>query len=373
MKKDKWWAYAISTGAALSPIHNVWLTNLTSVNDEPYLFIPQVGFYLITLGSMFYVLRNWEDIKDEGFGNSWLVWALLLIIFAIGLSGVNYTGVKIAAPLLTGVMWAALYLSSRRLGPQIFKPLAIGAAVASVGVIISAIIHPGELTGGLLFEYNYDIVVGYILLGAVLYSGRYRFPLIALSVTAIFLTGSPEGVFALFVLLVVVIIRKDIGRRVLYATVPLVIIAALWLGLGFGQNLYSYAFDITRGNDEVITKGENSGTALGYRLSVIGNEMAEIEPLGIGYTLTEFKTNTVHNVPLIIVQQLGWPGIIASLCWLAVGIAGWRIKRWRYAWSLVFGLVVFDHFIWTQLAPYWWMLVGVGFKYTEGNGLLNGA
>jgi len=35
-----------------------------------------------------------------------------------------------------------------------------------------------------------------------------------------------------------------------------------------------------------------------------------------------------------------------------------RRTRWKYAWVSVVALSVFDHYIWDQLAPAFWLLVG---------------
>lgn len=402
-KHDTFWAYLIGTGVALSPIHNLWLTRLTTNEDgQVWFFLPQFGYLLLILGSALFLVRNWDRVREAGLGDRRLVWGLAFVIGAIALSGTAYSDwPSRLAPFGTGLAFFGLYLAGRVIGSKSYTPVGGVTLLASVGVILHAVFYPGELTGGFVFERNYDIVVGYILLGAALYSGRFRLPLIALSLVAVFLTGSPEGIWSVFILGVVVLLRKDWGRPLLFVSVPLVAVVALWFGVGWGQDLYGYAFDIlqgektvayvpapeplpeatesTQGGDTVkdvvyIRRDSNDPPVVGERrenpltdrINVIRTEMESVEPLGDGYNLTEFRTDTVHNVPLIIVQQLGWPGIAAGVVWVVVGIAGWRVRRWRYAWTLMFALSVFDHFTWTQMAPYWWLLVGVGFSDTRG-------
>ena len=98
---------------------------------------------------------------------------------------------------------------------------------------------------------------------------------------------------------------------------------------------------------------------IAVRWEVIKEAMSNIKPLGDGFIVTEFASGTVHNVPLIIIQQLGWAGIIAALAWLWVSIWCLVKSRLKYAWALILALCVFDHFIWTQFAPLWWMVVGI--------------
>jgi len=72
-------------------------------------------------------------------------------------------------------------------------------------------------------------------------------------------------------------------------------------------------------------------------------------------------------VPLIIVDQIG---PLAGLAWLWVTIACLVKTKWRYAFIAVIALSLFDHYIWTQAAPYWWVLVGVSTTSTIKSDLI---
>ncbi len=103
-----------------------------------------------------------------------------------------------------------------------------------------------------------------------------------------------------------------------------------------------------------------------YRLAVIKRAMTNIKPFGDGYSVTIFNRTTVHNVPLIIVQQLGYPGVAAGIAWVLVAITGlWKAKRWRMLWVAVLAMSVFDHFVWAQFAPWWWLMAGVSLTGQE--------
>jgi len=80
--------------------------------------------------------------------------------------------------------------------------------------------------------------------------------------------------------------------------------------------------------------------------------------LGDGYNLTAYTVHTVHQVPIVIVQQLGWPGVVASLAWLWVVVWCLVKTRWKYAFTLILALSVFDHYVWSQLAPLFPALIG---------------
>ena len=250
-----------------------------------------------------------------------------------------------------------LYLVAHQLGKDIFLPLAVGAGIASLGVIAYSAINPSTVSGGFVFEHNYDILAGYVLLGSALFLHRYQWLLSALALIAIFLSGSPEGLFAVGVLAIVVLLRRDWSVKLGIVAGSLAIIALLYFGLGYGQRLYNYTMQVAT-DEPTVSSADTS--ALGYRLLVIKESMQSISLLGDGYNLTNFgKEANVHNVPLVIVQQLGWPGVLAGLAWLWVTIWCLVKTRLKYVWALVLALSVFDHFIWTQLAPWWWAIAGV--------------
>jgi len=362
-KPSRWWSTIIGAGITLSPIHNQYLTQLTSNSKgETLFFLPAFGYLLLVMGAGLFLLNNWQRVKEVGWGDRRVVSCLLFIVLAISASGVAYTGLQARfAPMGMGLALFALYLCGRVLGKDMFLPLAVGAVIASLGVIAHQVVHPGVITGGFVFEDNYDIVVGYVLLGTALFIHRRQWVLAGLALVAILLTGSPEGLFALGVVGVVILARRDWGRKLAIVLAPVVIIAVLGIVSGYGQHLYGYTEKVASG--ETASPYGDSGTqrdAIEYRFQVIGDAMSNIRPLGEGYNLTDFsRSPNVHNVPLVIVQQLGYPGILAGLAWLWVSIWCLVKTRWKYAWVLILALSVFDHFIWTQLAPYFWVLVGV--------------
>lgn len=380
-KRGKRWAYLIGIGLALFPIHNSRLTDLvTSGEGEVGFFLPSFGAALWILGSLLFITWNWEAVKQVGLGDRKVWIPLLVIVAAVGLSGVTADSFKdgIARPFAGGALFS-LYITARVLGRELFVPLAVGAAIACAGVIAHAIVFPGYLTGGYVFEYNYDVVVGYVLLGAALFVHRWQWVLVSLALVAIFLTGSPEGIFAVGVVGLFLLIRRDWSKRLLLALVPVAVVAVIWFSVGWGQDLYSYAVDVgrntpavpeTTGNYPVIGANVEEGDLMIYpvdpeqgavsqRLSVIKDTLLDIKPLGEGYNLTGFgEQENVHNVPLVLVQQLGWPGVLAGLAWLWVSVFCLIRTRWKYVWVCLIALCVFDHFVWTQLCCLWWPVVG---------------
>lgn len=342
-KHNRRWAIIIGVGLALSPVHNQWLTDLVTSDGEVGFFLPVFGWFIILLASGWFLTYNHKLID---FGSKAVYIPLLIIVVAIGVSGIKGNWPDV----FMGMFLFVVYLAARILGKDIFLPLAIGAGIASLGIIAYGILHPGIRTGGFVFERNYDIATGYILLGVALFPHKYQWLLAGLALVALFMSGSPEAIFAIGIIALVVIIRRDWTKKLIYASCAGVVIAIVYFALGHGQELYAYTASIIFDHEQV---------AIPLRLEVISIAMAGISPLGEGYNLTAFTPLTVHNVPLIIVQQLGYAGILAGIAWLWVSIWCLIKTRMKYVWVLILALSVFDHFIWTQLAPLWWAVVGV--------------
>ena len=364
--KERLWVILIGVGLALSPIHNLWLTELaTNSQGETLFFLPAFGYLLLIMGVGLCLLYNWEKVRANGLGDKRIWIPLLVIVGAIGLSGIAIDGSiqdKIA-PLGMGAVLFALYLAARILGKELFYPLAIGAAIGSLGIIAHQTIYPGAVTGGFVFEQNCDIATGYILLGAALFIHRWRWVLASLAIVALLASGTPEAVFALGVVGLFGLIRRDWSKRIIPMVAVLGLLLTVGLATGQLQGAYSYVRDsITRTPTAYYTSPEGEErlvSPLDVRWLVIRDAMTDIQPLGDGYGVTNFRPTTVHNVPLILIQQMGWPGVLAAVAWLWVTIWCLRRTRWKYAWVSVIALSIFDHFLWTQLAPVFWLLVGV--------------
>ena len=84
--------------------------------------------------------------------------------------------------------------------------------------------------------------------------------------------------------------------------------------------------------------------------------MQPLRMFGNGYVITEFYATIPHNIMLIIVEQVGF---LAAGAWLVVTFYLLLKTKWKYAWIMFIALGVWDHFIWTQAAPWFWVLCGV--------------
>lgn len=371
------WALVIGTGIALSPIHSLWLTNLTTINGQVWLFIPAIGHVIWIVGSLFFFVYrdNWQLLKSKTtWGNRMILVSLMVVVASMGISGFingQTLGLKFA-PLLMGVSLLALYLLSRVLGKDIFLPMLPLSLIVAASCIIDGIINPGEITGG--FITNYCASAGYMIFGVVVNKNRYQWLSVTFVVIALFFVGALEGLFALIVIGAVVLIRRDWGWRLLPLIGTSIIVILLWISLGHFLPLWDKMNLITLreiASGEHELNEETIDEATTYRTGTIINRMSDIKPFGRGYWVTmpynpdvvsgphdysEPEYEPVHNVPLVVVDQIG---PVAGAAWLLITLFCFIKYRWKYAWVSILALSVFDHFIWTQLAPYWWALVGV--------------
>lgn len=404
MTRNKAYAVVIGAGIMLFAIHNPYQPFIE------YSFLPQVGLMMTAIGVALYVVDNWGAIS-LGDKRIWI--PLLVIAVSIGASGIvqmvnGEVGIyKGFGPLMMGALLFLLYLTARSVGSDIFSPFLYAVVFGFVGCVLCGLVFPGRLTGGVISPTNYDIAAGLLVFGTVVSAVRKQWWLSTIALVGLFFCGAPEGIVAIAGLGLLVLIRRDWSRKLILPVASLILVAGIWCGVGAGIKLYSYTFWMgqtvwasVQGEDYynlnpdrpddpgnftgriVFTRGslieqygspnEDMGDKAGGEadMPVVSKNTADkvgekSSPdragilrmiFGTGYNLTDFSVDTIHNVPLVIVQQVG---PVAAVAWLWVTVFCLVKTKWKYAFSAVLILGVFDHYLWTQVAPWWWALVGV--------------
>lgn len=353
------WLIVIGLGLALIPIHNELLTNLATIGGRTIFFIPTFGFLLLIMGVAFFMLRNWEKVKQNGLGDKKIWIPLLIIVVAMAISGINAGSIRLAlSPLFMGVALFAVYIISRILGDDTFAMLMPFVVVGSVSIIISGIVSPGAYTGG--FITNYCASAGYLIFAVLVYRGKWQIPLILLALVALFFIGALEAVFVMAVLFIYLCIRRDFSKVFFLILGAVIILIGIWAALGYLTPLYegnqnlSILHNVLRGGCVVDASAMNDLTSGRWR--PILEAVRNFSFIGHGYSLSTVEGGIVHNVPLIIMHQIG---PFAALAWLFVSIYCIFKTGWKYAWMAVLAMAVWDHYLWTQFAPWWWALIGV--------------
>ena len=377
LKRNKRWAIVIGLGLALSPIHSLWLTELVTEDGVVGFFIPAFGMAIWFIGAGAFLVYNWESL---GLGNKWVYIPLFVIAGSMAISGfvsqptfgdkitpsiMDWVGIYSdkATPGLMGLVLVGIYVVSRTLGARLFRPLIplvlIGVVLAVIGGIVNSDQSYAEQPITLIT--NYCALAGFLILGGIVNQGRYQWVLLTVVLVGLFFVGALEAVFIVGVLGITMLLRRDIDKRLIISMGVVACLVILWAVLGNlaplyrgGSNNVETLFNVLVGTQPLTPQAMNMITS--GRWVIIVREMQNISFWGHGYSLSTVGGGIVHNIPLIIVHQIG---ILPAIAWVFVTAYCLIKTKWKYAWMAILAMCVFDHYLWTQFTPYWWALVGV--------------
>ena len=360
-------AYVAGLGLALMAFHVSWLPQQLAI------LVPQLGVLLIAGAMLVYAEkgRKW----DRG---PWYVWVpmLVIVLSAWARLAIDFS-LHTAAGAVFLTLMVPLYMMARDVGKSMFRVFAPLVVIEAASIVLYGATHQWARNGGLLSFTNYDMAAGFLAFGALLAFGKWQWAIMLTAAVGMVFTGAPEAAFILAVLAVAMAVRRDWVRR---NAVPLmvagIVVAALFV---FGPGFH-YATSILGGGrvpleigapgqvvDYLSDGADSLENPIGGRLRVIGDAMSRIGPLGHGLVLTEFTGTTVHNVPLIIIDQIG---PLAAMGWLAITSVCLVKSRWKYAWVGIVAMGVFDHYTWTMVAPWYWALAGASLTATNSDMVL---
>ena len=367
-KANKRWAIIIGVGLALFPIHNLWLTEVTSIGGMATLFLPAIGAVIWIMAVLLFIRNHWRELD---WGDKKIFIPLLVIVASMGLSGFingESLGNKVAPLFMGGALFFA-YVVSRSLGKDIFLMLIPFVCLGAVIAVILGILNPGVPSGGLLT--NYCASAGFLIFGTLVNRGKWQWALIMVALVGVFFIGALEAVFILGILGIAVLVRRDFSRRFLIVSGVLVGLVGLWAVLGYLIPLYEgnlnvvALMDVVKGNGGI--DGGTVQTMTSGRWEVIVERLKSTSILGYGYSLSTVGGQIVHNIPLIISHQIG---PIAGIAWLFVTVYCVIKTKWKYAWIAVMAMCIWDHYLWTQFGALYWVLIGVSTSSTIKSDLI---
>ena len=363
--KDKRVAYLLGIGLIISVIHN---PNQPLID---WLFLPIAGNIIIIVVSLEYAI-DMIKAKQLDLGSRWVYIPMMVIVastFLRACYGLVFNDsenvLKEFAMFGYSIGLFCLYLTSRKLGKDIFKPFIYGVVIVTLSLIYAHIINSGVKTGGIISPTNYDMATGFLVFGAFVSICRHQWVIVTIALIGLLLTGADEALFSIFVMGMFILFKEVIHitrKRISFTynsklsviTVVIVLFAILAVVTGIAEGLYQPAID----KIQALFNGDLYA-ATNERLGAGGNlNILPLKIFGNGYFINwddTYRLQIPHNVPIIIVDQIG----IGALAWCVV--TGYCLikTRMKYAWVALLSLCVFDHYIWTMFAPAWWVLTGV--------------
>lgn len=378
-------AYLLGLSIFLYAIHAKFMV-VRNGAGEAIIFLPMFGvlLWLVCFQWSFLTQRfhiNWRPL--------WVTFPIIIILISmIARICIEQTSSTVAE-LLFIVIFVAIYYMTRSYGLNVLKPLLYATILEALSVLIYSVFvgrwHTEDMTnGGLLSETNYDVATGFMAIGLIIgvlliKNTRYLILYSILVVTAMLMTGSPESLFALGVLGVYLLTVHRIAlktlilrhRRMLLGIAGVLsCMVLLWVSLGGGKATAQRTKDVLGNTVDITDDYPDYGQG---RFPAYERVLQNVDIFGHGFTLTHYRVDDsgvpleemdreaqgiAHNVPLVIVEQIG---PIAAAAWLVVTIYCFKIssRKMRIMWVIVASLCVFDHYIWTTIAPYWWLLIGI--------------
>ena len=329
-----------------------WLTSIGLVLFTVHDFLLQglftgIGMILICAGM-------WQFWNKISLGSKWVWIPMLVIVLSAWARAILYG--DLPGAVFLSIMFC-LYLYSRN--TDLLKAFPAATVIGAISVIIIGILYPGLCSAGILaklpgerpFQTNYNIAAGFLVFGLLVYQGKYKWQLGTLVLTALFFTGASEALLLIGVLIVSMIVRRDWDwRKILITTVILLSVITLWTMLGFTQSLWDRAINII-GQEHIATD-----EALWMREQGYFDALWSIQPFGHGFSLFEATNQTIHNVPLIILYQLG-PA--AALAWTIATIYLLIHTKQKYLWVVFIAMGILDHYTWDNAAVWWWVIAGL--------------
>lgn len=351
----------IGLGLALFPVHNKQLTFGT--DSETIFFLPWLGFGLILIGLIMLFDNKYDEFKKYIGPKILYIPLLVIVASAILRIAIEPSGKTFASACILCVFFA-LYVAARKLGTQILWAFVPFVFIEAVSCIIQGIIDPGYRAGGILTSFrtaehtaNYDIAACWLILGTCLILGlnkglKLRF--LFLVAVALYFVAAEEAIVAILGLSIAALIRKDISKKVIIPVLAVLILLGAGSLTGMTQDLYKNTYDkVQAAASEDSSKWDDSTTG---RVTVYKDALNNTAPLGHGMELVGFTTHTVHNLPLILWDQIG---PISALAWLWVVFYCFLKTSWKYIWVAFLCLCIWDHYLWSQCAPWFWVIVGL--------------
>lgn len=269
------------------------------------------------------------------------VWGPLLLLVATMLAS---RGEVIASAFAIGMLYT--YLLARNF-PGSYKVLIL---IVILGTTSLVCLH--NRSGGVFFNYN--IAAGALILCA-LTCQWYQWAMITAALVGLFFTGTTEAIIGLIGPGLVNVLKRDWGPKMLIPSIIFLLTVVITPSSVTYQLWYRME---TRVHTIVTAENLNDyNKAVTGRFDQYEEALRDIKLFGHGYRPFGILQTEIHNVPLRALYEVGPIGAIAWLYLLVYGLVRTRLK---YLFAAIASLSLLDHFMWTSLAPFFFVALGAG-------------
>jgi len=330
-----------------------------------YVFLPQIGTAILLSVVLFIIFHKWGEIKKVGLGDKFLWIPLAVISGSAVLRAIVVHDLDALAGGLFMASMFGLYLVSRVYGERalsFFLPVTI---IGAVSIVVDAILTQNTGNSGLF--NNYATASEFLVFGWLVSPRKHQRWLSAIVIEGLFFTGAPEAIFYVVMIGLVILIRRDWGRKILLPMGVLGILMVTCSLAGITQILWQRSYDMVNGSYTALTDGSLTADeravlldeSTDIRWLITWRLQRPISPLGYGLDLTNRITleggHIPHFIGLLVTDQLG---PVAAIAWFVAMICGIIKTRWKYGFLALILFGVFQPFVWTLMAPYMWIMAG---------------
>ncbi len=296
--------------------------------------------------------------KHRNYGNK-LIWIGLGIMLCVsGFNGTSWLNILLL-PVYGLVMLAGLQLRDL----WIRKSFAFLIILQCIGVIVMLFFHTVVGSGGFIDPINYNIATALTLIAFLLCYDKWKWWVLPITILAIYLTSAEEAIIYTVILLITILIRRDWSKKIIPTVGTVVICVVLFFGFHVPSYLYMVANDqlaVIQGREmpyPTDPSGDISrGRMYGYKLAITTPSV-----IGHGFDSQWDTPETVHNVPLRVLYDLGFIGLFGFI----LAMYGWVRKTNIYIIVLLSAMMIFDHFLWTQAGLWFWLLIGMSYNVVD--------